>query len=184
MAEDIQGEETVSSSSRTVDEWEAENARLREETLHLEQAIVELKAKQDQLLRTAASYDNSRRRAERDLEDAKRYGIEKFAKKLLPVADSLRRALDASQTSTDVEALREGVVMVLKQLEDALETEGILPIPAVGEPFDPNLHEAVAQHPTNDVPENTIVAELQRGYTLNDRLLRASSVLVAMPPTS
>jgi molecular chaperone GrpE len=172
-----------SDTTFSLDELTAENARLRETVENLELAIAELKAKQDQLLRTAAAYDNSRRRAERELEDARRYAVERFAKRILPVSDSLRRALEAAKASSGVDALVEGVEMVLKQLDDALESEGVTPVPAVGEPFDPNVHEAVAQHPTADVPENTVVAELQRGYRLNDRLLRASSVLVAVAPS-
>lgn len=164
------------------DDLLAENARLRESVENLELAVAELKAKHDQLLRTAASYDNSRRRAERELDDTRRFAIERFAKRILPVSDSLRRALEAARKPSGLDALVEGVEMVVKQLDDALATEGVTPVPAVGEPFDPNLHEAVAQQPAADVPENTVIAELQRGYRLNDRLLRASSVLVSVAP--
>jgi len=176
--------ESPNSSEETLSREEliAENARLRENINNLELAVAELKAKQDQLLRTAAAYDNARRRAERELEETRQFAIERFAKRILPVSDSLRRALEAAKASPNVETLIEGIEMVIKQLDDALASEGVTPVPAVGEPFDPNVHEAVAQHSTTEVPENTIIAELQRGYRLNDRLLRASSVLVAVAP--
>lgn len=175
--------ETTSNETPTPEELIAENTRLREHIENLEQTVAELQEKQDKLLRTAAAYDNSRRRAERELEETRRYAIERFARKILPVADSLRRALEAAKNSPDVQTLLEGIEMVLRQLDDALASEGVTPVPAVGERFDPNVHEAVAQHPTTEVPENTVIAELQRGYRLNDRLLRASSVLVAVAPS-
>ncbi|MBM3216600.1 nucleotide exchange factor GrpE [Candidatus Poribacteria bacterium] len=183
MVDDAFDESAGTSSPATPDELDQENARLQKRLRAFEEDIAELKAKQDQLLRTAASYDNSRRRAERDLEDSRKYAVESFAKRMLPVADSLRRAVDAARSAADASGLVEGVDMVLKQLDDALQSEGVTIIEAVGSTFDPNYHEAVAQHATSEVPENTVVAELQKGYLLHDRLLRASSVLVAVAPS-
>lgn len=167
----------------TLDAALQENARLREQVANLEQAVGEQKEIEDRLRRTAAHYENIRRRAERDLEDTKKFAVERLAKKMLPVWDNLERALEAVKTNPDSETLRQGVEMVRNQLADALASEGVKPLESVGKPFDPNLHEAIAQHPTNDVAENTVVSEMQRGYLLNDRLLRAASVLVATKPS-
>jgi molecular chaperone GrpE len=147
----------------------------------LEAKIQELTEENDKLARSSAFYENRRRNAERQVEELRSYGIESFAKKVLGVGDSLTRALEAaSADNAEPDALREGIEMVIKQLDDALTSEGITPVPGVGEPFDPNVHEALAQQPTADVPPNHVAAEYQRGYRLKDRLLRPAGVIVSV----
>jgi molecular chaperone GrpE len=137
----------------------------------------------DQLLRTAADFDNFRKRSKRDLEDAERRGREEILAALLPVVDNLERAVAASSEATDVVAVVEGIRMVLKQFEDVGGRLGIEKIPTVGERFDPNVHDAVHQLETDEHPPGSIVSEVVPGYRMNDRLVRAALVVVARPPS-
>ncbi len=151
----------------------------------LEAKIEELTEENDKLARSSAFYENRRRNADRQVEELRAYGIESFARKIVGVGDSLTRALEAaSAENAEPDALREGIEMVIKQLDDALASEGITPVPGVGEPFDPNVHEALAQQPTADVPPNHVAAEYQRGYRLKDRLLRPAGVIVSVEAPS
>lgn len=141
---------------------------------------MEGKAKEhwDQLLRTQAELENLRRRAERDLENAHKFALERFAKELLPVKDSLELGLEAAG-GADAEKIREGMEMTLRLLTQVLEKHGIREVNPVGERFNPELHEAVSTQPSEDQPPNTVVAVMQKGYTLNDRLLRPAMVVVS-----
>lgn len=136
----------------------------------------------DQLLRTAADFDNFRKRSRRDAEEAERRGREVAVREILPIVDNLERAVSASESAKDTAAVAEGVRMVLKQFEDVSSRLGLQRVPAVGERFDPNLHDAVQQVETDEHPPGTIVAEVVPGYRLGDRLLRAAVVVVARPP--
>ena len=147
----------------------------------LEEAQAEIARIRDQLLRTAADFDNFRKRTRRELDDAHRRGKEELLRELLPVFDNLERAVVHAGQASDAKAVADGVGMVLKQFGDTLGKVGIKRIPAVGGPFDPSLHEAIQQVETNDHAAGTIVAEVQPGYTLGDRLVRAAMVVVAKP---
>jgi molecular chaperone GrpE len=147
----------------------------------LEEAQAEIAKIRDQLLRTAADYDNFRKRTRRELDDAQKRGKEDLLRELLPVFDNLERAAVHAGQATDAKAVADGVSMVLKQFQDTLGKVGIKRIPAVGSAFDPSLHEAIQQVETNDHPAGTIVAEVQPGYAMGDRLVRASMVVVAKP---
>lgn len=136
----------------------------------------------EQLLRTAADYENFRKRAKRDVEEAERRGREEVLREVLPVIDNLERAVEASDSATDVKAVVEGVRMVLKMFEDVAGRIELQRIPAVGEKFDPTLHDAMQQRETSEQPPGTIVQELVPGYKLGERLLRPSLVVVARPP--
>ena len=149
----------------------------------LEEAQAEIARIRDQLLRTAADYDNFRKRTRREVEDAQKRSKEEFLRELLPVFDNLERAVAHASQASDAKAVADGVGMVLKQFQDTLGKVGIKRIPAVGGAFDPSLHEAIQQVETNDHPAGTIVAEVQPGYALGDRLVRASMVVVAKPKT-
>jgi molecular chaperone GrpE len=150
----------------------------------LAQAQAEATRLRDAWLRTAADFDNFRKRARRELEEARRGGREDLLRSLLPVFDNLDRALQSSQRSTDVKAMAEGLSMVQRQFVDALGREGITRVPTVGHPFDPNLHEAIQQVETDSHPPGTVIAEVQFGYMQGDRLLRAAMVVVARPKPS
>jgi molecular chaperone GrpE len=146
----------------------------------LEKAQADAAKYKDQLLRTAADFDNFRKRTRRELEEAQRKGLEKALLELLPVADNLERAVSASQSATDVQSIVEGVRMVLRFYEDALGRLGVEKVPSVGQPFDPGLHEAV-QQVASDAPVGTVVTEMAPGYKLGGKLLRPAVVAVAVP---
>jgi molecular chaperone GrpE len=135
----------------------------------------------DQLLRTAADYDNFRKRTRRELEDAQKRGREELLRELLPVFDNLERAVVHAGQASDAKAVADGVGMVLKQFADTLGKVGIKRVPTVGSPFDPTQHEAIQQLETDEHPAGTIVAEVQPGYAMGDRLVRAAMVVVAKP---
>jgi molecular chaperone GrpE len=147
----------------------------------LEEAQAEVARIRDQLLRTAADYDNFRKRTRREVDDAQKRGKEELLRELLPVFDNLERAVVHAGQASDAKAVADGVNMVLKQFQDTLGKVGIKRIAAVGGAFDPSLHEAIQQVETNDHPAGTIVAEVQPGYAMGDRLVRASMVVVAKP---
>lgn len=134
----------------------------------------------DQLLRTAADFDNFRKRSRRDVEDAQRKGLERALLEMLPVSDNLERAIQASTQATEVAAILEGVRMVLKLTEDGLSRLGAERVLSLGQPFDPGLHEAV-QQVESDEPAGTVVVEMVPGYRLGGRLLRPAMVGVARP---
>jgi molecular chaperone GrpE len=146
----------------------------------LEKALADATKYKDQLLRTAADFDNFRKRTRRDLEDAQRKGLERALIELLPVSDNLERAVQAAQGTSDVGAIVDGVRMVLRFFEDALSRLGVERVPSVGGGFDPALHEAV-QHVPSDAAPGTVVSEMVPGYRLGGKLLRAAVVAVAAP---
>ena len=139
----------------------------------------------DRLLRLAADMDNLRRRTERDVADARKYAVAKFAGDMLVVGDNLRRALDAypaeKREGADevVKAFIEGVEMTGREMDRLLERNGIVRIAAEGERFDPHRHQAMFEVPNPDVPTGTVVQVVQEGYTIGDRVLRAAMVGVS-----
>lgn len=142
----------------------------------LEQQLSEWK---DRCLRQAAEADNLRRRTLREAEDAKRFANERLVTDLLPVLDNFGRALDAAGQTDNFEALKGGVEAIYRMLDDVLARAGLQRIEAVGQPFDPNLHEAIMQVPADDEHEaGQVVEELRPGYRLNDRVVRPSLVKV------
>ena len=147
----------------------------------VEEARAEVGRIRDQLLRTAADYDNFRKRTRRELDDAQKRGREELLRDLLPVFDNLERAVLHAGQASDAKAVADGVTMVLKQFADTLGRVGIKRVPTVGSPFDPSQHEAIQQLETDEHPAGTIVAEVQPGYAMGDRLVRAAMVVVAKP---
>jgi molecular chaperone GrpE len=145
----------------------------------LAEARAEAGKMKDAWLRTAADYDNFRKRSRKEMEDARRNGREDLLKAVLPVFDNLERALQSAQRSSDVKAMADGLAMVQRQFVDALGREGIQRVPTVGHPFDPGVHEAIQQVETSEHPPGTVLAEVQPGYTQGDRLMRAAMVVVA-----
>jgi molecular chaperone GrpE len=147
----------------------------------LEAARAEVARLRDQLLRTAADYDNFRKRARRETQDAELRSKEDFLREVLPVFDNLERAVQHAGSATDVKSLADGISMVMRLFGDTLSKLGIERVPAVGQAFDPAVHEAVQQLETSEFPPGTIAAEVQAGYRLGDRLVRPSMVVVAKP---
>jgi molecular chaperone GrpE len=146
----------------------AEIAKLRQE-------ISELR---DRSVRTLADFDNYRKRAERERQEMRKYALIEPVRELLTVADNLDLALSAQGSTED---LKRGVEMIHRQMTDLLRRFGAVEVPAVGQPFDPTLHEAVSREESHDVKVPTVVAELRRGYKMHDRLVRPSMVKVAVP---
>lgn len=149
----------------------------------LEKARAEVGRLKDQFLRTAAELENFRKRARRDVEDARARGRNETLGELLPIFDNLARAAQAAAGATDVAAIQSGIQLVLGQVDGALARVGVTPIEAVGKPFDPTKHDAIQQLDRADVPAGTVVEEVQRGYVNGERLVRAALVVVARAPT-
>ncbi|BBA34679.1 protein GrpE [Methylocaldum marinum] len=134
----------------------------------------------DKFVRTQAELENLRRRSEKELHNANKYALEKFSKELLSVVDSLELGLQAAVGETsDVEKLREGMDLTLKQLNSVLEKFSVRAVDPIGEKFNPSLHQAMAMQPAPDTEPNTVIKVFQKGYVLHDRLLRPAMVVVA-----
>lgn len=139
-------------------------------------------ALKDQLLRTAADFDNYRKRSRREVDDARQSGRETMLTDLLPVFDNLERAVGHVSAASDVQSLASGIQMVMKQFRDTLQRQGIERIQTVGQPFDPNVHEAIQQLVTADFEPGCVAGEVQAGYRLGERLIRPAMVVVAKAP--
>ena len=136
----------------------------------------------ERLLRLQADFENFKKRIEREKEDYHRLATASLLIKLLPVIDNFDRALAAAPRSEGEAAIHRGVTLIHRQLMEELKREGLVPMEAVGEPFDPSHHEAVATDSSSDLPPNTVVEEVQRGYFFRDRLLRPAAVRVSTDP--
>ena len=138
----------------------------------------EIAALKDQLLRSAAEFENVKRRSAREVENAHKFGAEKLISDLLPVLDSLDKAVELASETEGAEAMTEGIELSVKMFLDALGKNGLREVDPLGEPFDPALHEALAAVPNEDAEPNTVMEVIQKGYSLNDRLVRAAKVVV------
>ena len=139
----------------------------------------------DQVVRMQAEMDNLRKRSERDLASAHKFALERFANELLPVKDSLEMGLAAFDTDgADPGKLREGVALTLQMLTNAMEKVAIKEVNPQNERFDPDFHQAMTMQERDDVEPNTVVTVVQKGYILNDRLIRPAMVIVSMAPKS
>ena len=144
----------------------------------LQELRQERDALQDRLLRTAAEFDNYRKRMDRERADLAAYAATDVLLEMLPIIDNFERALQTA-TGPDVEGFRKGIELIHKQMMDVLKKRGVKPIEAVGADFDPNFHQAVIHESSADHREGEVIQELQRGYMLGDRLLRPAMVKVA-----
>lgn len=138
----------------------------------------ELEAEQNKYLRLLADYDNFKRRTQKDREISAKFRSQSLLTDLLPVLDNFERALAVEANSEDAASIMKGVEMVQKSLLEAVKREGLEEIKAVGEPFDPNFHQAVMQEKDEDAEPGTVLQELQKGYTLKGRVLRPAMVKV------
>jgi molecular chaperone GrpE len=136
----------------------------------------------DLYLRERADLENARKRHQRDREEAIRFANDRLLREMIPVLDNLERAVGHAEQDDDNQGLLEGVNMTINQFRKVLEDFGVKPINALGEDFDPNLHQAMGHVETTDQAPNTVTSEFQKGYLLNDRLLRPSLVMVARAP--
>lgn len=148
----------------------------------MEQMVADLASAKEQVLRTQAEMQNLRRRLERDVENAHKYALEKFVGELLPVVDNLERAIRAiDETNDEFKAVGEGIELTLKSFQDVLGRFKVAEVDPKGEPFDPELHQAMSMLELQEVQPNTVIDVFQKGYTLNGRLVRPAMVVVAKP---
>ena len=140
----------------------------------------------ERLLRISADLENFKKRASREKQDAIKFANEGLLQKLIPVLDNFDAALSAAQSAQTevVQSLQTGVSMIYQQLRNSLVESGLEEVDATGKPFDPNLHEAVSQKETTEVPEGHVVQQLRKGYRFRERLLRPATVVIAKPPAS
>ncbi|ROQ93323.1 nucleotide exchange factor GrpE [Desulfosoma caldarium] len=145
----------------------------------LEEKDAEIQSLKDKILRQAADMENTRKRLERDRNEAIAYANESLIRELLSVVDNLERAIQHAEQDTDNQTLLEGVKMTHKHFLDTLARFGCRPFESKGKDFDPCFHEAILQQASEEFPPNTVIQEFQRGYTLHDRLLRPALVAVS-----
>jgi molecular chaperone GrpE len=150
----------------------------------LQAALAERDALSQKWLLAVADLENYRRRMLKESEQDRRFAVLPLARDLLPALDNLQRALEAARNGGDVTQLANGVQMVARQFDDILSKHSILPIGAAGQPFDPNLHQAIQQVPAPGKPPLTVLNELERGFLMHDRVVRPSMVIVSAPETS
>jgi molecular chaperone GrpE len=168
QAEDVQQEEAqLESPEKNADSLE----------MQLEAAQAKASENWDHFLRAKAEMDNLRRRNTKDVENAHKYGIEKFVNELLPVTDGMTLGLATEDASA--ESLREGMEMTMSMLTKMMENLGVEEIDPLNEKFDPEKHQAMTMQPNADVEPNTVIAVMQKGYMLNERLIRPAMVMVS-----
>ncbi|CAN5726421.1 nucleotide exchange factor GrpE [soil metagenome] len=147
----------------------------------LAEAKAEAARFKEQWMRSAADFDNFRKRSRKELEDTRKAGREELLKDLLPVFDNLERAMTSAERATEVKPVAEGLKLVLRQFTDTLGRSGITKVPTMGLSFDPSMHEAIQQVESDEVAPGTVLAEVQPGYLQGERLVRAAMVVVAKP---
>jgi len=144
-----------------------------------EQAEKRAEEEHENFLRALADFNNYRRRAKEEIRQAREFATEDFIVRLLPILDNFERAIAAAEQTKDFDSLHGGVILILRQLRDLLSKEGVEPIHAVGEQFDPMKHEAVMRVDTSDYPDNTVLEEVRTGYTMKGKVIRPSAVKVS-----
>ena len=177
-------EEQIKTAEESIEE--AVEQEVAEKSLedHLQEALDESAGLQDQVLRVAAEFENYKKRMERERSALFKYAGENIFRELLPVIDNLERAIgqgivDGVDSEQNLAALLEGVQLTLKSLTGTLEKFEVKPIESIGEPFDPNVQEALTMEASDIVPANHVVSEFEKGYRYKDRLLRAARVIVS-----
>lgn len=180
--EEAVGEDVEQAQAEATETADVAADERSDENLDPEAVLAAAQAKADEhwdrYLRAVAELENVRKRATRDVENARKYALERFGKELLGVRDTLEMGLAAAENAT-VESLIEGKNAILKLLTTTMQQFGIEEVDPAGEPFDPELHEAISVQPSDDVEPGSVVTVVQKGYTLNGRLLRPAMVIVA-----
>lgn len=177
--------ESQSNESSAGSQEEAAGDGVNDLIAKIESLEAELTQANEKAMRAAAEAQNVRRRAEQDVEKAHKYGVEKFAKDLLPVVDNLERAVQsATSEGVEMSAVVEGIELTLKSFNDSLKRNQVEAIDPLGEPFNPELHQAMSMLEQADAEPNSVVNVFQRGYTLSGRLIRPAMVVVAKELTA
>ncbi|MCW8858336.1 MAG: nucleotide exchange factor GrpE [Deltaproteobacteria bacterium] len=180
-----ENEQTAQVDTTQAEKNAAEEFSLEEQLRNeLTQALDKIKVQQEQYLRTLADMENLRKRTQREKEELAKFANENILREILPVMDNLERAIEHADQAENGEGLLEGVQMTLTQFSQVLSRFGVEPVEAMGQPFDPALHQAMGQMESADHPVNTVVQQMQKGYQLNERLLRPAFVMVAKAPTA
>jgi len=176
-AQQVEGEQTDAPLDETAQ-------RIYELETALSEAQATVKEQQDSVLRARADMENARRRAEAEVEKARKFALERFAGELLPVVDNLERAIEMTDKDNEaVKSLLEGVEMTHKSFLSTIEKFGLVLIDPQGEAFDPELHQAMSMQESADHAPNTVMAVMQKGYQINGRLLRPAMVMVSRAPS-
>ena len=171
-------QDTTDTTSTDDDETPETKPEVSEDSL-VAQMQTDLQRFRDLALRSQADFENFRKRAAREKEDAIKFSNASFLERLIPILDNFELGLNAARAGAENSPILMGMDMVAKQLTDFLLGSGVEPVNGEGQPFDPNLHEAVAQEESATVPEGTVVRQLRRGYKLRERLLRPATVVVS-----
>ena len=175
--------ETAAGAEADIGEASAAEAESPTEELSLEEMVAKLEAElvdaQDSALRAQADAANVQRRAEQEIDKARKFALDRFVGELLPVVDNMERALSAAADSGAEASIIEGLELTLKSFMDALKKSGVEIVDPQGEPFDPQLAQAMSMVENPDVEPNTVIAVMQKGYTLNGRLVRPAMVMVS-----
>lgn len=179
--EQVAPADTEQAEQQPSEELDSPEDQLRNE---LSKALDDLKVHQDQYLRTLADMENLRKRTQREKEDLAKFANENILREILPVIDNLERAVEHAEQADSSDGLLEGVKMTLTQFSQVLNRFGVEPIDSIGKPFDPALHQAMGQLESAEHPVNTVVQQMQKGYRLNERLLRPAFVMVAKTPSA
>jgi molecular chaperone GrpE len=177
---DVDKTENIKKESN--DSNEQKSKKRKEPKDPLEEALNQAEHWKDIAARNQAELDNYRKRMARDKTDAIKFANGGLLCELLPVIDSFQMGLDAAKLEDSESIITQGMEMVQKQLEEFLSIQGATEISAIGQPFDPNLHEAISQETSDEIPEGNIISQIRKGYRLHDRLLRAANVIVSKGP--
>lgn len=189
QAEEVTQENVESADEQSENVEQQEVSETQQKIYELENALSEaqaqIKDQQESVLRARADMENARRRAEAEVEKARKFALERFAGELLPVIDNLERAILAGDGENEaVKPLLEGVDMTLKSFVSTIEKFGLTPLDPQGEAFNPELHQAMSMQESADHEPNTVMAVMQKGYQINGRLLRPAMVMVSRAPES
>lgn len=148
----------------------------------LANAKAEMERHREEVLRARAEIDNARKRAQREVEAAHKFGVERLVEALIPVKDSLDLGLEAARTATDINSLQEGMALTAQMFQSALEKMAVVAVDPTGSRFDPEKHQAMMMEASAEAEAGTVLRVLQRGYTLHDRVIRPAMVVVAKVP--
>ncbi|MBO2581566.1 nucleotide exchange factor GrpE [Shewanella algae] len=180
VVDQVETTEGIAEEGGIIDELTQANFRIQELEQALSDAQATVEEQKDSVIRAAAEVDNIRRRAAQDVEKAHKFALEKFSNELLPVIDNMERALvGADKADEATKPLFEGVELTLKSFLSAVEKFGVKQIDPMGEAFNPEQHQAIGMQPSAEFPANTVMLVMQKGYQLNERLLRPAMVMVS-----
>ncbi|AXQ15216.1 MULTISPECIES: nucleotide exchange factor GrpE [Shewanella] len=180
VVDQVETTEGIAEEGGIIDELTQANFRIEELEQALSDAQATVEEQKDSVIRAAAEVDNIRRRAAQDVEKAHKFALEKFSNELLPVIDNMERALvGADKADEATKPLFEGVELTLKSFLSAVEKFGVKQIDPMGEAFNPEQHQAIGMQPSAEFPANTVMLVMQKGYQLNERLLRPAMVMVS-----